>query len=222
MTDEEIKALQEKAAQAESLALHQRAMASITTEDELLEAAGVHPGAVEMNDGMLTAAQEAAIAKTHSPAVAGMLIKSMKAKVAEVQKQKKKVQTEKQELLKSFFPDVKEEEVEAITQNVNKWAEEKLPPDELGDMKKLINAGGTAQKLAMKELIKRYKSENGIDQKMTGGLESGAGSFTADYISITDWFNEKEKLKKAGKSAGSREMKALDDRRLRSLKQERK
>lgn len=222
MTEEEIKELQEKVAQAERLALHQRAMASITTEDELLEAAGVHLGAVAMNDGMLTAAQEAAIAKTHSPAVANMLIKSMQAKVADIQKKKKKVQTDKQELLKSFFPDVKDEEVEAITQNVNRWAEEKLPQDELEDMKKLINAGGAGQKLAMKELIKRYKSENGIDQKMTGGLESGTGSFTADYISITDWYNEKEKLKRAGKSAGSREMKALDDRRLRSLKQERK
>ena len=222
MTEEEIKVLKEKAARADMLELTQKAMSTISTEDELLEAAGVHPGAVQMNDGLLTAAQEAAIARTHSPVVAKMLIQNMQQRVADAQKQKKDIAEARKALLQSFFPDRNTDELETITKNVNAWAEEKLDKEELAEMRKLIDAGGAAQKLAMKELVRRYKSENSIDQPMTGGIESGAGTFNKDYISMVDWFNEREKLKQAGKTATSREMKLLDDRRLRSQKQERK
>lgn len=222
MTDEEIKALQEKAARLDNLTLQQQAMASITTEDELLEAAGVHPGAVALNDGMLTAAQITAVERTHSPVVAKMLIKNMQQRVTDAQAGKVKAAEARKEMLKSLFPDSNQEELETITKNVNTWAEEKLDKEELAEMRKLIDQGGTAQKLAMKELVKRYKSEVGIDTSMTGGVQSGAGTFSADYINMTDWYSEKDKLKKAGKTAMSREMKLLDERRLRSLKQERK
>lgn len=222
MTEEEIKALQEKAARADSMELRQKAMASIETEDELLEAAGVHPGAVALNDGMLTAAQVAAVERAHSPVVAKMLITNMQQRVTDAQAGKVKAAEARKGMLQSLFPDRSPEELETITKTINTWAEEKLDKTELSDMRKLIDQGGTAQKLAMKELVKRYKSEVGIDTSMTGGVTSGAGTFSADYISMTDWYAEKDKLKKAGKTAQSREMKALDDRRLRSLKQERK
>lgn len=187
--------------------------------DAGVDAAGAAE-AVRDNGGIVTVAIAKALVEKHGELTASLIVSQMesvhKAGVAMTTAADNAVYAHVAE----EFKGVTDQGGKETWSELSKWAKTNIPSGERAEINKLLSGGPIHSKLAVQELVARFKKSNDFNQ--TPELEAGSGTSTHSGVvplTRTEYTNQMRALEGKGHVYGqSREMAELDKRRQAAYK----
>lgn len=190
-----------------------------TQVENLVTAAGLDPAEVAKlvneNQGKLTPALMKALVDKHGEAVASIVADQLSG----FYKTNSEKATKRDEAVFSqvaeAFTGITEQTGKETWGELAAWAKKNVPSNERAEINNILAQGGMATKLAVTELITRFKESDSFVQQaelLTGDASAVGGNVKP--ISRTEYTNELRKLEANGHVYGkSQEMAVLDKRR---------
>lgn len=189
-------------------------------EESGLDAKAVRK-AIEDNDGKVTPELAKALKDKHGELVANLVTEKLEGFHTEAKEKLATQQTAVYSQVEDAFKESTTQSGKESWDQLAGWAKENVPTSERNEINQLLAKGGLTAKLAVAELISRFKDSNAYSQpaKLVGG-DSSSNSGGVQPLSRTEYTNELRKLEAKGHVYGqSQEMAKLDARRQAGLRQ---
>lgn len=193
----------------------------------LIEKAGLNMKEVaeyaKANDGKVDLETLVALKEKHGDAVASLVADQIKGIHKERTEAANKRDNEVYDQVKEAFKDITsdpEQTGESMWKELATWSKENVSNEHRTEINKLLAQGGLAAKLAVQELTTAFKESIGKQEFQEAELLDGDDlvQSSGKDISKHEYNTELNKLIQAGHQYGeSREIAALDSRRMRSL-----
>lgn len=161
------------------------------------------------------------LVEKHGEGVASLVAKQLKDFYENQQADQGNRDQEVFDTLKEAFKDITDQSGEESWKELNQWASQHVDAGDRRELNKLLQEGGYSAKLAINDLITRFKSSNGISSE--ADLVKGSQGNTSgglEPLSRKDYVTQLAKLEAEGEVYGSSDKMAKLDRQ-RILGQER-
>lgn len=192
--------------------------------ENLIKETGLTPkevrAAIEGNDGKVTPELLKALVDKNGELVGKLVADKLEGFHKEAQEKLQSQQSQVYTQVEEAFKDMTNQDGQKTWNELASWAKTNVPNEERNEINQLLAKGGISAKLAVQELVNRFKSSDTYTQpaKLVDG-DSASNSGGVVPMSKTEYTAELRKLEAKGHVYGqSQEMAKLDARRLAGMK----
>jgi hypothetical protein len=196
--------------------------ASVTEQVvDMVKEAGLDPAEVAriMSDSGMTPAILKALAEKHGDGVANLIKAQLETRIEAGKAQATENNKTVYDMVASEFEGVTDQTGEQTWNELSTWAKTNVESSQRAEINTLLNQGGMAAKLAVRELISVFKKSSSYTQdanlmQADGVADTGAGK----SLSKSDYDRELRTLLNSGHEYGvSQEINNLDRRRMKAI-----
>lgn len=192
--------------------------------ENLVKEAGLTPkevrDAIEGNDGKVTPELMKALVEKNGELVGKLVADKLEGFHSEAREKLSTQQTAVYSQVEEAFKGITEQSGEKSWGELAAWTKENVPTNERDEINQLLAKGGLSARLAVQELIGKYKSSNSYSQPaklVDGGNAANSGGVSP--MSKTEYTTALRELEAKGHVYGqSQEMAKLDARRTAGMK----
>lgn len=192
--------------------------------ENLIKEAGLTPkevrDAIEGNDGKVTPELLKALVEKNGELVGKLVADKLEGFHSEAKEKLNTQQTAVYSQVEEAFKGITEQSGKESWNELAAWAKGNVPTNERNEINQLLAKGGLSAKLAVQELVSKYKSSNNFRQPaklVDGGNAANSGGVSP--MSKTEYTTALRELEAKGHVYGqSQEMAKLDARRTAGMK----